>query len=149
MHVLVIIILAYNDNHNYVNLSLIAARKLRTWHGFSESNVVHQTVVSYALSSERSNYKTDYQSSVARPNSCTSQAWGQSTWYFDTLVLEYRFCCTRRHSVLVLLNSTCTRTCTQVLLKINVLLTSTYEYITSTSHLKLIQKSSETNQKTL
>ena len=144
MHVLVIIILAYNDNHNYVNLSLIAARKLRTWHGFSESNVVHQTVVSYALSSERSNYKTDYQSSVAGPNSCTSQAWGQSTWYFDTLVLEYRFCSTRR-----LLKSTCTRTCTQVLLKIKVLLTSTYEYITSTSHLKLIQKSSETNQKTL
>ena len=43
-----------------------------------------------------------------------------------TLVLEYRFCSTRRYSVLILLKSTCTRT--QVLLKIKVLLTSTYEY---------------------
>ena len=66
------------------------------------------------------------------------QAWGQSTRYFGTLVLEYRFCSTRRYSVLVLLKSTCTRTCTQVLLKIKVLLTSTYESFTSTSHLKLI-----------
>ena len=39
------------------------------------------------------------------------QAWGQSTRYFGTLVLEYRFCSTRRYSVLVLLKSTCTRTC--------------------------------------
>ena len=31
------------------------------------------------------------------------QAWGQSTRYFATLVLEYRFCSTRRYSVLVLL----------------------------------------------
>ena len=61
------------------------------------------------------------------------QAWGQSTQYFGTLVLEYRFCSTRRYSVLVLLKSTCTRTCTQVLLKIKVLLTSTYEYFTSTN----------------
>ena len=38
-----------------------------------------------------------------------------------TSVLEYRFCSTRRHSVLVLLKSTCTRTCTQVLLKTKVL----------------------------
>ena len=74
------------------------------------------------------------------------QAWGQSTRYFGTLVLEYRFCSTRRYSVLVLLKSTCTRTCTQVLLKI---LTSTYEYFTSTSHLKLIQNSSQTNPKSL
>ena len=65
-----------------------------------------------------------------------TQAWGQSTRYFGTLVLEYRFCSTRRYSVLVLLKSTCTRTCTQVLLKIRVLLTSTYEYFTSSSHLK-------------
>ena len=76
-----------------------------------------------------------------------SQAWGQSTRYFGTLVLEYRFCSTRRYSVLVLLKSTCTRTCTQVLLKIKVLLTSTYEYFTSTSHLKLIQNSSQSNHK--
>ena len=55
----------------------------------------------------------------------TRQAWGQSTRYFGTLVLEYRFCSTRRYSVLVLLKSTCTRTCTQVLLKIKVLFTST------------------------
>ena len=68
----------------------------------------------------------------------TTQVWGQSTRYFGTLVLEYRFCSTRRYSVLVLLKSTCTRTCTQVLLKIKVLLTSTYEYFTSTSHIKLI-----------
>ena len=61
------------------------------------------------------------------------QAWGQSTRYFDTLVLEYRFCSTRRYSVLVLLKSNCTRTCTQVLLKIKVLSTSTYRYFTSTS----------------
>ena len=66
------------------------------------------------------------------------QAWGQSTRYFGTLVLEYRFCSTRRYSVLVLLKSTCIRTCTQVLLKMKVLLTSTYKYFTSTSHLKLI-----------
>ena len=77
------------------------------------------------------------------------QAWGQSTRYFGTLVLEYRFCSTRRYSVLVLLKSTCTRNCTQVLLKIKVLLTSTYEYFTSTSHLKLIQNSSQTNHKSL
>ena len=77
------------------------------------------------------------------------QAWGQSTRYFGTLVLEYRFCSTRRYSVLILLKSTCTRTCTQVLLKIKVLLTSTYEYFTSTSHLKLIQNSSQTNPKSL
>ena len=76
-----------------------------------------------------------------------NQAWGQSTRYFGTLVLEYRFCSTRRYSVLVLLKSTCTRTCTQVLLKIKVLLTSTYEYFTSTSHLKLIQNSSQSNHK--
>ena len=68
----------------------------------------------------------------------TSQAWGQSTRYFGTLVLEYRFFSTRRYSVLLLLKSTCTRTCTQVLLKMKVLLTSTYEYFTSTSHPKLI-----------
>ena len=74
---------------------------------------------------------------------------GQSTRYFGTLVLEYRFCSTRRYSVLVLLKSTCTRTCTQVLLKIKVLLTSTYEYFTSTSHLKLIQNSSQTNPRSL
>ena len=49
-------------------------------------------------------------------------------------------------SVLILLKSTRTRTCTQVLLKIKVLLTSTYKYFTSTSHLKLIQNSSQTNQ---
>ena len=71
---------------------------------------------------------------------CThmQQAWGQSTRYFGTLVLEYRFFSTRRYSVLVLLKSTCTRTCTQELLKIKVLLTSTYEYFMSTCHLKLI-----------
>ena len=69
--------------------------------------------------------------------------------YFGTLVLEYRFCSTRRYSVLVLLKSTCTRTCTQVLLKIKVLLTSTYEYFTSTSHLKLIANSSQANHKSL
>ena len=45
--------------------------------------------------------------------------------YFDTLVLEYRFCSARRYSVLVLLKSTCTRACAQVLLKMKVLLTST------------------------
>ena len=77
------------------------------------------------------------------------QAWGRSTWYFGTLVLEYRFRSTRRYSVLVLSKSTCTRTCTQVLFKIKVLLTSIYEYITSTSHLKLIQNSSQTNQTSL
>ena len=77
------------------------------------------------------------------------QAWSKSTRYFGTLVLEYRFCSTRRYSVLVLLKSICTRTCTQVLLKIKVLLTSTYEYFTSTSHLKLIQNSSQTNPKSL
>ena len=66
------------------------------------------------------------------------QAWGQSTRYFDTFS-------TRRYSVLVLLKSTCTRTCTRVLLKIKVLLTSTYEYFTSTSHLKLIQNTSHTS----
>ena len=77
------------------------------------------------------------------------QAWGQSTRYFGTLVLESRFCSTRRYSVLILLKSTCTRTCTQVLLKIKVLLTSTYGYFTSTSHLKLIQNSSQTNPKSL
>ena len=71
------------------------------------------------------------------------------TRYFGTLVLEYRFCSTRRYSVLVLLKSTCTRTCTQVLLKIKVLLTSTYEYFTSTSHLKLFQNSSQANPKSL
>ena len=76
-----------------------------------------------------------------------TQAWGQSTRYFGTLVLEYRFCSTRRYSVLELLKSTCT--CTQVLLKIKVLLTSTYEYFTSTSHLKLIQNSSQTNPKSV
>ena len=80
---------------------------------------------------------------------CQRQAWGQSTRYFGTLVLEYRFCSTRRYSVLVLLKSTCTRTCTQVLLKIKVLLTSTYGYFTSTSHRKLIQNSSQTNPKSL
>ena len=69
----------------------------------------------------------------------TAQAWGQSTRYFGTPVLEYRFCSTRRYSVLILLKSTCTRTCTQVFLKMKVLSTSTYEYFTSTSHLKLIQ----------
>ena len=53
------------------------------------------------------------------------------------------------YSVLVLLKSTCTRTCIQVLLKIKVLLTSTYEYFTSTSHLELIQNSSQTNPKSL
>ena len=79
----------------------------------------------------------------------TGQAWGQSTRYFGTLVLEYRFCSTRRYSVLILLKSTCTRTCTQVLLKIKVLLTCTYEYFTSTSHLKLIQNRSQTNPKSL
>ena len=78
-----------------------------------------------------------------------SQAWGQSTRYLGTLVLEYRFFSTRVYSVLVLLKSTCTRTCTQVLLQIKVLLTSTYEYFTSTSHLKLIQNSSQTNPKSL
>ena len=78
-----------------------------------------------------------------------SQAWGQSTRYFGTLVLEYRFCSTRRYSVLVLLKSTCTRTCAQVLLKIKVLLTSTYEYFTSTNHLKLMQNSSQKNHKSL
>ena len=77
------------------------------------------------------------------------QAWGQSTRYFCTLVLDYRFCSTRRYSGLVLLKSTCTRTCTQVLLQMKVLLTSTYEYFTSTSHLKLIQNSSLTNHKSL
>ena len=64
-----------------------------------------------------------------------------------TLVLEYRFCSTRQYSVLVLLKSTCTRT--QVLLKIKVLLTSTYEDFASTSHLKLIKNSSQTNPKSL
>ena len=63
--------------------------------------------------------------------------------------LPYRFCSTRRYSVLVLLKSTCTRTCTQVLLKIKVLLTSTYEYFTSTNHLKLMQNSSQENHKSL
>ena len=80
---------------------------------------------------------------------CVNQAWGQNTRYFGTLVLEYRFCSTRRYSVLVLLKSTCTRTWTQVLLKIKVLSTSTYKYFTSTSHLKLIQNSSQTNPKSL
>ena len=73
----------------------------------------------------------------------------QNTRYFSTLVLEYRFCSTRRYSVIVLLKSTCTRTCTQLFLKIKILLTSTYEYFTSTSHLKLIQNSSQTNPKSL
>ena len=77
------------------------------------------------------------------------QAWGQSTRYFGTLVLEYRFCSTRRYSVLVLLKSTCTRTCTQVLLKIKVLLKYTYEYFTSTNHLKLMQNSSQKNHRSL
>ena len=45
--------------------------------------------------------------------------------------------------------NTCTRTCTQVLLKIKVLLTSTYEYFTSTIHLKLIQNSSHTNHQSV
>ena len=53
------------------------------------------------------------------------QAWGQSTRYFGTLVLEYRFFSTRRYSVLLLL-------------KMKVFLTSTYEYFTSTSHPQLI-----------
>ena len=79
----------------------------------------------------------------------SQQAWGQSTRYFSTLVLEYLFCSTRRYPVLVLLKSTCTRTCTPVLIKIKVLLTSTYEYFTSTSHLKLIQNSSQTTPKSL
>ena len=61
-------------------------------------------------------------------NSARRQAWGQSTRYFGTLVLEYRFFRTRRYSVLLLLKSTCTRTCTQVLLEMKVFLTSTYEY---------------------
>ena len=74
----------------------------------------------------------------------SGQAWGQST-RFGTSVLEYRFCSTRRYSVLILLKSTCTRTCTQVLLKMKVLSTSTYEYFTSTSHPKLIQNNSQTN----
>ena len=88
-------------------------------------------------------------SSVHRPSMDINglQAWGRSTRYFGTLVLEYRFCSTRRYSVLILFKSTCTRTSTQVLLKIKVLLTSTYEYFTSTSHLKLIQNSSQTNPK--
>ena len=77
------------------------------------------------------------------------QAWGQSTRYFGTLVLEYRFVSTRRCSVLVLLKSTCTPTCTQLLLKMKVLLTSTYEYFTSTNHLKLIQNTSHTSHKSL
>ena len=47
------------------------------------------------------------------------------------------------------LKSTCTRTCTQVLLKIKVLLPSTYEYFTSTSHLKLILNSSQTDPESL
>ena len=81
--------------------------------------------------------------------SSRNQAWGQSTRYFGTLVLEYRFCSTRRYSVLVLLKSTCTRTRTQVLLKIKILLMSTYEYFTSTSHLKLNKNSSQTNPKSL
>ena len=62
-----------------------------------------------------------------------------------TSVFEYRFCSTSQYSVLILLKSTCTRTCTQVLLKIKVLLRSTFKYFTSTSHLKLIQNSSQTN----
>ena len=61
-----------------------------------------------------------------------------------TSVLEYRFCSTRRYSVLVLFKSTCT--CTRVLLKMKVLLMSTYELFTSTSHLKLIQNNLQTNQ---
>ena len=73
------------------------------------------------------------------------QAWGQSTRYSGTLVLEYRFCSTRRYWVLVFLKSTCT----QVLLKIKVLLTSTYEYFMSTNHLKLIENSSQKNHKSL
>ena len=77
------------------------------------------------------------------------QAWGQCTRYFGTLVLEYRLCSTRRYSILILSKSTCTRTCTQVLLKMKVLLTSTYEYFTSTSHLKLIQNSSHANHKSV
>ena len=81
--------------------------------------------------------------------SSVHQAWGQCTRYFGTLVLEYQLCSTRRYSVLILLKSTCTRTCTQVLLKMKVLLTSTYEYFTSTSHLKLIQNSSHTNHKSV
>ena len=82
-------------------------------------------------------------------HTCVTQAWGQSTQYFGTLVLEYQFFSTRRYSVLVLLKSTCTRTCTQVLLKMKVFLTSTYEYFTSTSHLKMIQNSSPTNHNSL
>ena len=87
------------------------------------------------------------QSLVGRPTSY--QAWGQCTRYFGTLVLDYRLCSTRRYSVLILLKSTCTRTCTQVLLKMKVFLTSTYEYFTSTSHLKLIQNTSHTNHKSV
>ena len=83
------------------------------------------------------------------PDIYTDQAWGKSTRYFGTLVLEYRFCSTRWYSVLVLLKSTCTRTCTQVLLKIKVLLASTYEYFTSTNHLKLMQNSSQKKHKSL
>ena len=77
-----------------------------------------------------------------RPNRLGAKALGTS-------VLEYRFCSTRQYLVLILLKSTSTQTCTQVLLKMKVLLTSTYEYFTSTSHLKLIQNSSQTNHKSL
>ena len=80
---------------------------------------------------------------------CKDQAWGQSTRYFGTFVLEYRFF--KYSSVLstrtfekylysYLYSSTFKNesTCTQVLLKMKVLLPSTYEYLMSTSHLKLI-----------
>ena len=112
--------------------------------------MVNPAAPEYLLKVIRCNCKT-----TCSTLSCTcmkhgiKQAWGQSTQYFGTLVLEYRFFSTRRYSVLVLLKSTCTRTCTQVLLKLKVLLTSTNEYFMSTSHLKLIQNSSHTSHKSL
>ena len=66
-----------------------------------------------------------------------------------TLVFQHRFCSTRQYSVFVLLKSICTHTRTRVILKMKVLLKSTYEYFTSTSHIKLIQNSSQTNHKSL
>ena len=63
------------------------------------------------------------------------QAWGQSSRYFGTRVPILLY------SELIFFKSTCTRTCTRILLKTKEFLTCrpTYEYFTSTRHLKYIQ----------
>ena len=75
-----------------------------------------------------------------------NQAWGQSTRYFGTRVpiLQYSSVLSTQS-----FKKCFTRTCTQVLLIMKVLLTSTYEYFTSTSHLKWIEYSSQKNHKLL